>query len=129
MKNLSGDCDTLCSEFFWGGAASNLPPGPLSGYFDNCFGTYTFKNDDEYFSEPLENKHFHQCGQWTPHDLRRAIRTGLSACRIAPHIPKLAIGHRRQGLNKHMTSFNFVMKSGTLWKHGKSGCCKSLRTT
>ena len=89
------------------GFASNLPPAPLSGYFDNCFGTDTFTNGDEYVGEPLENKHVQPWDWWTPHDLRRAMRTGLSACRIAPHIPKLAIGHERQGLIKTYDQFQF----------------------
>ena len=47
---------------------------------------------------PLEIKHVEPWGRWTPHDLRRTMRTGLSACRIAPHIAELAIGHGKKGL-------------------------------
>jgi integrase len=36
-------------------------------------------------------------GRWTPHDLRRTMRTGLSACKIRPDIAELAIGHHKQG--------------------------------
>lgn len=32
-------------------------------------------------------------GHWTPHDLRRTMRTGLSACRVRPDIAEIAIGH------------------------------------
>lgn len=32
-------------------------------------------------------------GRWTPHDLRRTMRTGLSACRVRPDIAELTIGH------------------------------------
>lgn len=37
-------------------------------------------------------------GRWTPHDLRRTMRTGLSACRVRPDIAELAIGHAKQGI-------------------------------
>ena len=37
--------------------ASNLPPCPSSGYFHNCFGTYTWvDNGDEYVGEFRENQ-------------------------------------------------------------------------
>lgn len=37
--------------------ASNLPPCPSSGYFHNCFGTYTWAdNGDEYVGEFRENQ-------------------------------------------------------------------------
>lgn len=39
-----------------------------------------------------------QWGRWTPHDLRRTMRTGLSACRIRPDIAELAIGHTKRGI-------------------------------
>lgn len=37
-------------------------------------------------------------GRWTPHDLRRTMRTGLSACRIRPDIAELTIGHTKRGI-------------------------------
>ncbi|MFN4160122.1 MAG: tyrosine-type recombinase/integrase [Gemmobacter sp.] len=37
-------------------------------------------------------------GRWTPHDLRRTMRTGLSACRVRPDIAELAIGHTKRGI-------------------------------
>jgi integrase len=37
-------------------------------------------------------------GRWTPHDLRRTMRTGLSACRVRPDIAELVIGHTKQGI-------------------------------
>ncbi|MGG7644490.1 tyrosine-type recombinase/integrase [Rhodovulum sp. YNF3179] len=39
-----------------------------------------------------------QWGAWTPHDLRRTMRTGLSACRVRPDIAELAIGHVKRGI-------------------------------
>lgn len=35
---------------------------------------------------------------WTPHDLRRTMRTGLSACKIRPDIAELTIGHTKRGI-------------------------------
>lgn len=32
-------------------------------------------------------------GRWTPHDLRRTMRTGLSACRVRADIADQTIGH------------------------------------
>ncbi|WP_136644662.1 site-specific integrase [Tabrizicola sp. YIM 78059] len=37
-------------------------------------------------------------GRWTPHDLRRTMRTGLSACRVRPDIAEMTIGHAKRGI-------------------------------
>lgn len=37
-------------------------------------------------------------GRWTPHDLRRTMRTGLSACRVRPDIAEMVIGHTKKGI-------------------------------
>lgn len=37
-------------------------------------------------------------GHWTPHDLRRTMRTGLSACKVRPDIAELTIGHTKRGI-------------------------------
>ena len=37
-------------------------------------------------------------GHWTPHDLRRTMRTGLSAAKVRPDIAELAIGHTKRGI-------------------------------
>jgi len=39
-----------------------------------------------------------QWGRWTPHDLRRTMRAGLSACRVRPDISELTIGHIKRGI-------------------------------
>ncbi|MBB1492005.1 tyrosine-type recombinase/integrase [Paracoccus sp. MC1854] len=36
--------------------------------------------------------------RWTPHDLRRTMRTGLSACKVRPDIAELTIGHTKRGI-------------------------------
>lgn len=46
----------------------------------------------------LGAKHFEPWGRWTPHDLRRTMRTGLSACHVRPDIAELVIGHTKQGI-------------------------------
>ncbi len=46
------------------GIAYALPPCPLSGYYDNCFGTSTYANGDEYVGEYRNNK-FHGRGTYT----------------------------------------------------------------
>jgi integrase len=43
-------------------------------------------------------KHVEPWGRWTPHDLRRTMRTGLSACKVRPDIAELAIGHTKRGI-------------------------------
>lgn len=43
-------------------------------------------------------KHVAPWGRWTPHDLRRTMRTGLSACKVRPDIAELAIGHVKTGI-------------------------------
>lgn len=47
---------------------------------------------------PLGAKDVPPWGRWTPHDLRRTMRTGLSACRIRPDIAELTIGHTKRGI-------------------------------
>lgn len=37
-------------------------------------------------------------GRWTPHDLRRSMRTGLSACKVRPDIAEIVIGHVIPGI-------------------------------
>jgi len=39
-----------------------------------------------------------QWGRWTPHDLRRTMRTGLSALKVRPDIAELTIGHVKKGI-------------------------------
>lgn len=39
-----------------------------------------------------------QWGRWTPHDLRRTMRTGLSAAGVRPDIAELTIGHTKRGI-------------------------------
>ena len=38
--------------------------------------------------------------RWTPHDLRRTCRTGLSATGTPDHVAELVIGHGRQGITR-----------------------------
>lgn len=49
-------------------------------------------------AELLGAKDAPQWGRWTPHDLRRTMRTALSACRIRPDIAELTIGHTKRGI-------------------------------
>lgn len=37
-------------------------------------------------------------GRWTPHDLRRTMRTALSACKVRPDIAEMTIGHTKRGI-------------------------------
>ena len=46
----------------------------------------------------LDAKDVKPWGRWTPHDLRRTMRTGLSACRVRPDIAELTIGHTKRGI-------------------------------
>lgn len=46
----------------------------------------------------LGNKHAPTWGHWTPHDLRRTCRTGLSAAGVSEEIAERTIGHAAQGI-------------------------------
>lgn len=46
----------------------------------------------------LGAKNVQPWGRWTPHDLRRTMRTGLSACRVRPDIAEMTIGHTKRGM-------------------------------
>lgn len=49
-------------------------------------------------AEALGAKDVPPWGRWTPHDLRRTMRTGLSACRVRPDIAEMVIGHTKKGI-------------------------------
>jgi len=59
------------------------------------------------FSDELGSKAHAKWGKWTPHDLRRTMRTGLSACRVRPDIAELTIGHTKQGIVAVYDQFGF----------------------
>jgi integrase len=46
----------------------------------------------------LGNKQQADWGHWTPHDLRRTCRTGLSACGVSEEIAERVIGHGHKGI-------------------------------
>lgn len=48
--------------------------------------------------EALGAKDVKPWGRWAPHDLRRTMRTGLSAARVRPDIAELTIGHTKRGI-------------------------------
>lgn len=48
--------------------------------------------------EAMGNRNAEAWGHWTPHDLRRTMRTGLSACKVRPDIAELTIGHTKRGI-------------------------------
>lgn len=50
------------------------------------------------FSDELGSHDRARGGRWRPHDLRRTMRTGLSACRVRPDIAELVIGHTKKGI-------------------------------
>ena len=58
-------------------------------------------------TESLGNKDKATWKHWTPHDLRRTMRTGLSACKISPHIAELTIGHEKRGIIKTYDQHEF----------------------
>ena len=45
---------------------------------------------------------------WVIHDLRRVLRTNLSALRVPDHIAEMVIGHGRQGLQRVYDQHRFV---------------------
>lgn len=49
-------------------------------------------------AQALGAKDVQPWGRWTPHDLRRTMRTGLSACRVRPDIAEMTIGHAKRGI-------------------------------
>jgi integrase len=48
--------------------------------------------------EAMGNRDAEAWGHWTPHDLRRTMRTGLSAAKVRPDIAELTIGHTKRGI-------------------------------
>ena len=63
MKNLSLTLCLVIVALFGsvGGVfASDLPRCPSSGYFDKCFGTWTFEDGDKYVGEWKDDKYHGQ---------------------------------------------------------------------
>ena len=48
--------------------------------------------------EALGAKLIERWGRWTPQDLRRTMRTGLSACKVPLDVAELTIGHTKRGI-------------------------------
>lgn len=76
---------------------------PPSGHIFEAWPSRPIGNDAisraaERSREALENKNKDKWGYWTPHDLRRTMRTGLSACKVRPDIAELTIGHTKRGI-------------------------------
>ncbi len=55
-------------------------------------------------------------GRWTPHDLRRTMRTGLSACRVRPDIAELTIGHVKSGIIAVYDQHSFDVERQAAWE-------------
>ncbi len=66
--------------------------------------------------EALGAKVCRQWGRWTPHDLRRTMRTGLSACRIRPDIAELTIGHTKRGIVAVYDMHSFDAERQAAWE-------------
>jgi integrase len=59
-------------------------------------------------------------GRWSPHDLRRTMRTGLSACRIRPDIAELTIGHVKTGIVAVYDQHSFDAERQAAWEAWES---------
>nr|WP_309502353.1 integrase arm-type DNA-binding domain-containing protein [uncultured Roseovarius sp.] len=55
-------------------------------------------------------------GRWTPHDLRRTMRTGLSACRVRPDVAELTIGHVKSGIIAVYDQHSFDVERQAAWE-------------
>jgi len=76
---------------------------PASGYVfeaspGKAIGNAALSRAVERAHEALGAKMVDPWGRWTPHDLRRTMRTALSACKVRPDIAELTIGHTKQGI-------------------------------
>jgi integrase len=76
---------------------------PASGFVfeaspGKAIGNAALSRAVERSHEALGAKLIEPWGRWTPHDLRRTMRTGLSACKIRPDISELTIGHTKRGI-------------------------------
>ena len=76
-------------------ASFALPPCPASGYFHNCFGTYTFSTGDKYVGEFKDGKYN---GQGTYTHANGGIKEGiwkngafLYAQKLAPSLPVVKV--------------------------------------
>ncbi len=55
-------------------------------------------------------------GRWTPHDLRRTMRAGLSACRVRPDIAEMTIGHVKSGIIAVYDHHSFDAERQAAWE-------------
>lgn len=66
--------------------------------------------------EALGAKDVQPWGRWTPHDLRRTMRTGLSACRVRPDIAEMTIGHVKGGIIAVYDHHTFDAERQAAWE-------------
>ena len=81
--------------------ASDLPDCPSSGYFHNCFGTYTWSNGEKYVGEWKDNKR-HGQGTYTYTD--GAVEEGIwkdGEFQYAQKLPANSSSSGNSKLDKH----------------------------
>ena len=62
---------------------------------------------------------------WVVHDIRRTVRSQLSALPVEQHVRELVIGHAKPGLHKVTTSISTSMRSARRSSCGKHSCATS----
>src|SRR5262249_47504028 len=107
----------LCDEAV--AILENLPRLPRRDHrVRTTFGLYPvsgFSKLKERFDKLLEGK---MAGPWILHDVRRTVRTNLSALPIADNVRELVIGHAQPGLHAVYDQYSFLpekTKALTLW--------------
>jgi hypothetical protein len=75
--------------------------GPISGYskMKRRFDAALVRCCEAAGREPFE---------FDLHDLRRTVRTNLSALRIPPHISEAVLGHVIQGVQRHYDKWTYL---------------------
>ena len=54
--------------------------------------------------------------EWYWHHLRRAVRSGLSRLRVAPHVAELVLGHAVTGLIKVYDLWDYADEKHAAWE-------------
>jgi integrase len=93
IKDAKAEIDRLSErrKAPWSGHVFEARPG--AAITNSALARATERSRDA-----LGNMTSDQWGHWTPHDLRRTMRTGLSAAKIRPDIAELTIGHTKRGI-------------------------------
>ena len=76
-----------------------------------------------------EDHHAVALPNWTNHDLRRVVRSGLSALRVPHNVAEAVLAHRPPGIVGVYDVHEYQDEKARRWRHGRSTSRRSPTRT